>query len=84
MRQSIRALAIVFVIALVSSAMAVPTSAASSDVRLTRVLGGYSHPVLVTHAPGSGRTIFIVEQTGKIKRATYGMAAGRSWARSST
>ena len=35
------------------------------------MLGGYSRPVLVTHAPGGGRVIFIVEQTGKIKRATY-------------
>jgi glucose/arabinose dehydrogenase len=37
---------------------------------LTEVLGGYTRPVLVTHA-GQGRTIFIVEQTGAIKRATF-------------
>ena len=35
------------------------------------MLGGYTRPVLVTHAPGDGRVIFIVEQTGKIKRATF-------------
>ena len=40
-------------------------------ISLTRILGGYTRPILVTHAPGAGRTIFIVEQTGKIKRATY-------------
>ncbi len=56
---------------LVASALGAPVTAASSDVALTRILGGYSRPVLVTHAPGSGRTIFIVEQTGKIKRAAY-------------
>jgi glucose/arabinose dehydrogenase len=51
--------------------MATPASAAKSKISLSRVLSGYSRPVLVTHAPGGGRTIFIVEQTGKIKRATY-------------
>ena len=35
------------------------------------MLSGYTRPVLVTYAPGGGRVIFIVEQTGKIKRATY-------------
>src|SRR5688572_22343605 len=46
-----------------------PVAAQGSDVTLTPILDGYTPPVLVTH-PGSGRTIFIVEQTGKIKRAT--------------
>jgi glucose/arabinose dehydrogenase len=45
-------------------------AAAASDVTLTPVLDGYTRPVLVTHA-GEGRTIFIVEQTGRIKRATF-------------
>ena len=38
---------------------------------LTQVLPGYTRPLLVTHAPGGGREIFIVEQTGRIERATY-------------
>ena len=45
-------------------------AAQGSDVTLTPILQGYQLPVLVTHA-GSGRTIFIVEQTGTIKRATF-------------
>jgi glucose/arabinose dehydrogenase len=45
--------------------------AATSNVKLSKILGGYSRPLLVTHAPRGGRTIFIVEQTGKIKRATF-------------
>lgn len=54
---------------------------ASSDISLRTILSGYSRPVLVTHAPGGGRVIFIVEQTGKIKRATY--ANGR-WTKLNT
>ncbi|CAN5726411.1 PQQ-dependent sugar dehydrogenase [soil metagenome] len=48
-----------------------PAQTGSSDVRLRRILAGYSRPVLVTHAPGPGRVIFIVEQTGEIRRATF-------------
>jgi len=76
MPRTSRILAIVSGVVLLTGAFVLPTSAASSDVSLTRILGGYSRPVLVTHAPGGGRTIFIVEQTGKIKRATY---QGGTW-----
>jgi glucose/arabinose dehydrogenase len=50
-----------------------PAGAQSGDpeVALVRILGGYDRPVLVTHAPGGGRTIFIVEQRGRILRATF-------------
>jgi glucose/arabinose dehydrogenase len=49
-----------------------PVAAQDSDVTLTPVLQGYQRPVLVTHAgSASGRTIFIVEQTGRIMRATF-------------
>jgi len=58
-------------VALLSIAMSVPAQAATTDIALTRILSGYSKPVLVTHAPGGGRVIFIVEQTGKIQRATF-------------
>jgi glucose/arabinose dehydrogenase len=69
--QSIRALAIALTVALLAALTAIPVGAAGSNVSLTRILGSYSRPVLVTHAPGGGRTVFIVEQTGRIKRATY-------------
>ena len=75
MHRTLKAIGILVSIALVAGVLALPASAASSQVSLSRVLTGYSRPVLVTHAPGGGRTIFIVEQTGKIKRATY--AQGR-------
>jgi glucose/arabinose dehydrogenase len=53
------------------AASAAPAQTSPSDVRLRRILGSYTRPVLVTHAPGGGREIFIVEQTGTIKRATF-------------
>ncbi len=77
MRRSFRAFAsfrvftVVLTVSLAGGVLAAPVSAARSKVSLTQVLGGYTRPVLVTHAPGDGRVIFIVEQTGKIKRATY-------------
>jgi len=71
MHRTIRTISAVLGLALVATALAVPAQAADSDVTLKRILRGYTRPLLVTHAPGSGRTVFIVEQTGKIKRATY-------------
>ena len=35
------------------------------------MLSGYSRPVLVTHAPGDAGVIYIVEQSGLVKRATF-------------
>lgn len=66
---------------ILAAVAALPVGAASSQISLVRVLSGYSRPVLVTHAPGGGRTIFIVEQTGRIKRATY---ANGQWRRLGT
>ncbi len=77
MQQTFRALSIVIGSALVFAGLASPAAAASSDVSMSRVLSGYTRPLLVTHAPGGGRNIFIVEQTGKIKRATYRNGAWR-------
>jgi glucose/arabinose dehydrogenase len=71
MMQATRALAFLIAVALAVAALAVPAGAASSGVKLSQVLSGYTRPVLVAHAGGSSRTIFIVEQTGKIKRATF-------------
>jgi glucose/arabinose dehydrogenase len=81
MHRRTRATAVALGIALIVTALAAPTHAAQSRVSLVRILTGYSRPVLVTHAPGGGRVIFIVEQTGKIKRATY--EAG-SWQKKGT
>jgi len=46
-------------------------TAAESRVRLVPILRGYTRPVAIAHAPGEGRTMYIAEQTGAIKRATY-------------
>lgn len=71
MHRTSRAIGILVAVAMAAGILAAPAGAASSQVSLSRILTGYSRPVLVTHAPGGGRTIFIVEQTGKIKRAVY-------------
>ena len=52
-------------------AVAAPTIAAPTGVNLSQILSGYSRPVLVTNSGGGGRTIFIVEQSGRIKRAKF-------------
>jgi glucose/arabinose dehydrogenase len=71
MYRTIRAISAVLGLALVTTAFAAPARAADSDVAIKRILSGYTRPVLVTHAPGGGREIFIVEQAGKIERATF-------------
>ena len=76
MHRTSRAIVALIAVALIGTALAAPASAAGSDITLARILGGYSKPVLVTHAPGGGRVIFIVEQTGQIHRATY---SGGRW-----
>jgi glucose/arabinose dehydrogenase len=45
--------------------------AADPDIVLRRVLQGYERPVLVTHDGRPGRAILVVEQTGRIHRATF-------------
>ena len=65
---------------LASSLIAAP-GAASGGVSLSRILTGYSRPVLVTAPRGHSRRIYIVEQTGTIKVATY--SHGR-WSRVGT
>lgn len=54
-----------------STALGEAVAGASSKVSLNPILSGYSRPVLVTHAPGGGREIFVVEQGGKIRRASF-------------
>ncbi|MBX3028954.1 MAG: PQQ-dependent sugar dehydrogenase [Chloroflexi bacterium] len=63
------ALSAVLTILVAATALAAP--AAAGEVKVRSVLSGYSKPVLVTSHPGAGRRIFIVEQTGRIKIATY-------------
>jgi glucose/arabinose dehydrogenase len=59
------------VTALAAVALAASTAAARPKLAVEPVLSGYHLPVLVTHAPGGGRTIHIVEQDGVIKRARF-------------
>jgi hypothetical protein len=65
------ALTILVATAATITLLASPAQAASSAVSLKPILRGYDRPVLVAHAPGGGREIFIVEQSGRIERATY-------------
>jgi glucose/arabinose dehydrogenase len=71
MPKSARSIVILVVVALSLAVLGGSVAAAASDISLPTILDGYSRPVLVTHAPNGGRVIFIVEQTGKIKRATF-------------
>lgn len=54
-----------------------PAAGAEPGITLRRILSGYDHPVLVTHDGRPGRDIFIVEQSGLIKRATFRDGAWR-------
>ena len=71
MRSTFRLSALATGVILSVGVLASPSMAATTDVKLSRVLGGYSQPVLVTNSGGNSRTIFIVEQSGRIKRATF-------------
>jgi glucose/arabinose dehydrogenase len=57
------------------------TAAAGGSLELVPVLTGTSRPVLVTHAPGDARVIYIVEQAGLVKRAAL---QGDTWRMSGT
>ena len=70
MRRSISALVVLATTALMATAWPAVASAAGGSLKLTAVLSGYSSPVLVTHAPGEAGVVYIVEQSGLIKRAT--------------
>jgi hypothetical protein len=50
-----------------------PGEAAGAEprIRIEPILTGYERPLLVTHDGSASRTIFIVEQTGTIRRATF-------------
>ena len=67
--------------ALLASALIVAPGAAASGVSVSTILTGYSRPVLVTAPRGSNRHIYIVEQTGRIKVATW---TGSRWTKVGT
>jgi glucose/arabinose dehydrogenase len=69
MRRTVLATTLALVTAL--TLLVAPAAAATSRVRLLPILSGYSHPIAIVHAPGEGRTMYIAEQTGMIRRATY-------------
>ncbi len=58
-------------VALLLSGTGASTASAAGGVSVSTILNGYSRPVLVTAPRGSSRKIYIVEQTGRIKVATY-------------
>jgi glucose/arabinose dehydrogenase len=72
-----RALMTAVSVALLGSALVVSPAAAAGSVGFSTVLTGYSRPVLVTAPRGSSRRIFIVEQTGRIRVATYSNGSWR-------
>lgn len=80
-RGAMRALMIAVTLALLGSALAVPTATAAGRVTLSTVLGGYDDPVLVTAPKGTSRRIFIVERTGRIEVATH---TGSGWHKEGT
>ena len=58
-------------VAVIGSTLMVAPGAAAGGVSVSTILTGYSRPVLVTAPRGSSRKFFIVEQTGRIRIATY-------------
>ena len=63
-------------VALLGSALLVAPGAAAGGIAATTILTGYSRPVLVTAPVASSRKFYIVEQTGKIRVATYDSDGG--------
>ncbi|HZW00755.1 MAG TPA: PQQ-dependent sugar dehydrogenase [Candidatus Deferrimicrobium sp.] len=71
MRRSVQALAVLATTLLTATAWTSAATAAGGSLKLAPLLSGYSRPVLVTHAPGDAGVIYIVEQSGLVKRATF-------------
>jgi glucose/arabinose dehydrogenase len=63
----------------VGTLLATPTGAVAGTGNPTahQILSGYDRPVLVTNTGAANRRVFIVEQTGKIKIATFKDGAWR-------
>jgi glucose/arabinose dehydrogenase len=71
MRRSVSALVVLATTAFMATAWPAVVLAAGGSLKLAAVLSGYSSPVLVTPAPGDAGVIYIVEQSGLVKRATF-------------
>ena len=67
---AIRVLAVVASLGL----LAIAGSAAAADSQLRQVVWarGFAAPVLVTHAPGDARSVYVVEQPGRVIRVRGG------------
>jgi glucose/arabinose dehydrogenase len=76
MHRPTKALAMLVAIAALAALTGSPVASATSRVRLTPILDGLTRPVVIAHAPGEGRTMYVVEQTGTIERFAY---AGGEW-----
>jgi glucose/arabinose dehydrogenase len=59
------------IVLIATAVIAVPGAAKQPSVKLAPILSGYERPLLVTHDGHNVRTIFVVEQGGRIKRATH-------------
>jgi glucose/arabinose dehydrogenase len=71
-RTALRTLVAIALTILVATSLFATPTAAAGRVSFSQVLSGYSRPVYVTAPEGSSsRRIFIVEQTGRIRVATY-------------
>jgi glucose/arabinose dehydrogenase len=71
MRRAVNAIVVIATTALMAATWPATASAASGSLKLAPVLSGYSRPVLVTHAPGAAGVIYIVEQSGLVRRAAF-------------
>jgi hypothetical protein len=69
MLRLVRALATMTAIVLLPVSVTGSVSAATPDVDLRPILDGFDRPLHVTN-DGSGRTLYVVEQSGSIQRAT--------------
>ena len=69
MLRLVRALATMTAIVLLPVSVTGSVSAATPDVDLRPILDGFDRPLHVTN-DGAGRTLYVVEQSGSIQRAT--------------
>ncbi len=60
-------------------AVVVVEPAAGGSLKLQRVASGLANPVFLTHAPGDGSRLFVVERRGTAKIVRDGAVVGRSF-----
>jgi glucose/arabinose dehydrogenase len=71
MQRSVRAALMLVVVASLVAVTGGPIAGATSEVRLRPIVSGFSRPVVIAHAPGEGRTMYVAEQTGAIERVAF-------------